>query len=134
MPLIEEVEDDAEPSWSAKSLAPILRELSARLALPEELLASFMGGNIRMLSHMCGCYSADRSAQEAMEIYHDHAHRTLGDIESKVSGSEWDMLDIEDQGKMLDGVVRLYGHEPFSSEPVRQTIDRESSSYVKSDH
>lgn len=47
MPLIEEVEDSAGPSWSPVELSTVLKELSARLALPEELLASFMGGDIR---------------------------------------------------------------------------------------
>ena len=47
MPLIEEIENDAGPSWNPGSLGPILKELSARLALPQELLASFMGGDIR---------------------------------------------------------------------------------------
>jgi hypothetical protein len=51
MPLIEEIQDDAGPSWSPGSLGPILKELSARLALPEELLASFMGGDIRESYH-----------------------------------------------------------------------------------
>ena len=61
-----------------------------------------------------------------MDIYHDHAIRTLSEIESKVSGSGWDMLDLQDQGEVMDGVTRLYGPDPFTSEPIRRTIDRKS--------
>lgn len=56
MPLIEEIENDPGPSWTPGSLGPILKELSARLALPEELLESFMGGDIRE-SHYQGSRS-----------------------------------------------------------------------------
>lgn len=47
MPLIEEVSDEGGAVASGSSMGPILRELSARLALPEELLASFMSDEIR---------------------------------------------------------------------------------------
>ena len=67
-----------------------------------------------------------RSAQEAMDIYHNHAERTLGEIEHRVLGSGWDMLDLEDQGEIMDGVTRLYGHDPFTSAAIRRTIERES--------
>lgn len=69
-----------------------------------------------------------------MDIYHDHAVRTLSEIESKVSGSGWDMLDLQDQGEIMDGVTRLYGSDPFTSEPIRQTIDRESVMNYRCDH
>lgn len=54
MPLIEEVGDEAGPSWSPHELRTVLKELSARLALPEELLASFMSGDIRESVSMGG--------------------------------------------------------------------------------
>jgi hypothetical protein len=48
MPLIEEIqEDEAGPSRSGPSFGEVMRELAGRLALPEELLTSFMGGDIR---------------------------------------------------------------------------------------
>jgi hypothetical protein len=48
MPLIQEInEEEAGPSRSRPSLVTVLKELAARLALPEELLASFVGGDIR---------------------------------------------------------------------------------------
>jgi hypothetical protein len=51
MPLIEEIEDnEAGPSRSGPSLSVVLQELAARLALPEELLTSFMSGDIRKYS------------------------------------------------------------------------------------
>jgi hypothetical protein len=47
MPLIEEIqEDDAGPSRSGPSFGDVMRELAGRLALPEELLTSFIGGDI----------------------------------------------------------------------------------------
>jgi len=46
MPLIEEIqEDEAGPSRSGPSFGEVMRELAGRLALPEELLTSFMGGD-----------------------------------------------------------------------------------------
>ena len=51
MPLIEEIqEDEAGPSRSGPSFGEVMRELAGRLALPEELLTSFMGGDIRAYS------------------------------------------------------------------------------------
>jgi hypothetical protein len=48
MPLIEEIqEDESGPSRSGPSFGEVMRELAGRLALPEELLASLMGGDIR---------------------------------------------------------------------------------------
>jgi hypothetical protein len=48
MPLIEEIqEDEAGPSRSGPSFGEVMRELAGRLALPEELLTNFMGGDIR---------------------------------------------------------------------------------------
>jgi len=48
MPLIEEVqEDEAGPSMSGPSFGVVMRELAARLALPEDLLTSYMGGDMR---------------------------------------------------------------------------------------
>jgi hypothetical protein len=48
MPLIEEIRDDeAGPSRSGPSFGDVMSELAGRLALPEELLMSFMGGDIR---------------------------------------------------------------------------------------
>jgi hypothetical protein len=48
MPLIEEIqEDEAGPSRSGPSFDDVMRELASRLALPEELLTSFMDGDIR---------------------------------------------------------------------------------------
>jgi hypothetical protein len=46
MPLIEEIqEDEAGPSRSGPSFGDAMRELAGRLALPKELLTSFMGGD-----------------------------------------------------------------------------------------
>jgi len=48
MPLIEEIqEDEAGPSSSGPSFGEVMRELAGRLALSEELLTSFMVGDIR---------------------------------------------------------------------------------------
>jgi hypothetical protein len=45
MPLIEEIqEDEAGPSRIGPSFGDVMRGLASRLALPEELLTSFMGG------------------------------------------------------------------------------------------
>jgi hypothetical protein len=47
MPLIEEIqEDEAGPSRSGPSFGEVMRELAGRLALPEELLTSFMDGDM----------------------------------------------------------------------------------------
>jgi hypothetical protein len=47
MPLIEEIqEDEAGPSRFGPSFGDVMRELAGRLALPEELLTSFMDGDI----------------------------------------------------------------------------------------
>jgi len=51
MPLIEEIpEEEAGPSRSGPSFGEVMRELAGRLALPEELLTSFMGGDISAYS------------------------------------------------------------------------------------
>jgi hypothetical protein len=48
MPLIQEIQEgEAGPSRSGPSFGDVMRELASRLALPEELLTSFMGGEIR---------------------------------------------------------------------------------------
>lgn len=60
-----------------------------------------------------------------MEIYHDHASRTLVQIEERIAGSGWDMLELEEQGEIMSGVVRLYGHDPFTTSAIRNIIERE---------
>lgn len=39
------------------------------------------------------------------------------------------MLDLEDQGGILDGVTRLYGVDPFTTSSIRSLIDRESKQH-----
>jgi hypothetical protein len=47
MPLIEEIEEnEAGPSRSGPSFGIVVRELAAKLALPEELLTSYIGGDM----------------------------------------------------------------------------------------
>ena len=54
MPLVEEIqEDEAGPSRSGPSFGEVMRELAGRLALPEELLISFIGGDIRAFLFTC---------------------------------------------------------------------------------
>lgn len=48
MPLIEEIQEgEAGPSRSGPSFEVVMRQLVGRLALPEDLLANYMAGEIR---------------------------------------------------------------------------------------
>lgn len=132
MPLIEEIEDnEAGPSRSGPSLSVVLKELAARLALPEELLTSFMSGDIRECNQVD---MPDHSADEALTIYQSHALNTLNQIEIQIRGSGWDMLELEEQGEIVYGVTRLYGEDPFTSPTIRDRIDRKWSIISTSDN
>lgn len=132
MPLIEEIEDnEAGPSRSGPSLSVVLKELAARLALPEELLTSFMSGDIRECTQVD---LPDHLADEAMAIYQSHALNTLEQIETKVQTSGWDMLELEEPGEIVYGVTRLYGEDPFTSATIRDRIDRKWSIIGTSDN
>jgi len=57
MPLIEEIQEgEAGPSRSGLSFDQVVRELAGRLALPEELLTSFMSGEIRAYGQKAKAY------------------------------------------------------------------------------
>jgi hypothetical protein len=130
MPLIQEInEEEAGPSRAGPSLVTVLKELAARLALPEELLASFVGGDIRECDQ--GVQELTRTAQEAMDIYQSHASSTMEQIERKIAGSGWDMMDLEEQGDIMDTVTKLYGVDPFTSADIRERIDRESANICR---
>lgn len=132
MPLIEEIEDNgAGPSRSGPSLSVVLKELAARLALPEELLTSFMSGDIRECNQV---NMPDHSADEAMTIYQSHALNTLDQIEIQIRGSGWDMLELEEQGEIVYGITRLYGEDPFTSATIRYRTDRKWSIIGTSDN
>lgn len=132
MPLIEEIEDnEAGPSRSGPSLSVVLKELAARLALPEELLTSFMSGDIRECNQVD---MPDHSADEAMTIYQSHALNTLDQIEIQVRESGWDMLELEEQGEIVYGITRLFGEDPFTSATIRDRIDRKWSIIGTSDN
>jgi hypothetical protein len=62
-----------------------------------------------------------------MDIYQSHALSTLEQIEKKIAGSGWDMMDLEEQGDIMDNVTKLYGVDPFTSADIRDRIDRESA-------
>jgi hypothetical protein len=67
---------------------------------------------------------ADPIAREALSIYQAHALDTLDQIESKIRGSGWDMLELEEQGEIMYAITRLYGVDPFTSATIRERVDR----------
>lgn len=62
-----------------------------------------------------------------MQLYHLHAIDTLDQMEVRIAGSGWDMLEIEEQGEFMYSITRLYGSDGFTTAGIRDRIDRECS-------
>jgi len=71
--------------------------------------------------------------EEGVETYHHEVANTLDQIESKMRGSGWDMLELEEQGNIMYPITRLYGVDGFTSAGVRERIDRKSDIPAKTD-
>lgn len=65
-------------------------------------------------------------AEEDMAIYRSRSSGTIDQIEAKLRGSGWDMLDLEEQGNIMYPVTRLHGEDDFTSADMRKRIDRMS--------
>jgi hypothetical protein len=64
------------------------------------------------------------AAEEGIETYRYGVTDTLDQIESKMRGSGWDMLELEEQGNIMYPITRLYGVDGFTSAEIRERIDR----------
>jgi hypothetical protein len=65
-------------------------------------------------------------AEDGFETYKCKATETSDEIESKMRGSGWDMLELEEQGNIMYPITRLYGVDGFTSAGIRKSIDRKS--------
>lgn len=106
MAIVEEV-PDAGPSRSASSanheftsatdLQSTLRALSARLALPEDVLPQFISGD---------------TDESRLREYVDGALRVVRQIRDEIDESQsregWEKLDVQGQVESLGMVLRLY--------------------------
>jgi len=66
------------------------------------------------------------TAEDGFETYKSAAVDALEQIESKLRGSGWDMLELEEQGNIMYPITRLYGVDGFTSPGIRERIDRKS--------
>ena len=66
------------------------------------------------------------TAGDEFETYQSEVVDTLEQIESKLRGSGWDMLELEEQGNIMYPITRLYGVDGFTSPGIRERIDRKS--------
>jgi hypothetical protein len=64
------------------------------------------------------------AAEEGVESYQNEVTDALVKIESKLRGSGWDMLELEEQGNIMYPITRLYGVDGFTSAGIRKRIDR----------
>jgi hypothetical protein len=65
-----------------------------------------------------------------MAVYRSHVTAVLEQVELKMQGSGWDMLELEEQGNIMYPITRLYGVDEFTSADIRDRIDRMSSTFV----
>lgn len=125
MPLIEEISDGEAGASGISSSSTIglfstIKQLAARLALPEEFLSSYIHDDSCELVYLA---ELTPIALAATESYRVHALSTLEQIDPLIESPQW--FDLEEQGEVLSSILRLYGHDPWTSKTIRETIDRE---------
>ena len=108
---------------TSDDLLRTLKQLSARLALPEELLLSFVADDGRRSRPCTLGYWLICIAQEALEMYHNQARSILRQIKQVVKAPTWASLPAEARAAALFDVFRLYGSDPWTSEDINHTID-----------
>lgn len=138
MAIVEEVSEEEHTGQpgprSAGELLRVVQELSKRLALPEDLLPSFLNEDKRECGVTLTLQSAGAAEPElrlklrdlasaALEIYKDHAISVLRQIQSHVGTSAWGGLSLENQATVMLDVTHLYGSDPWTSQDIKRMID-----------
>ncbi|KAK8861646.1 hypothetical protein IAR55_002469 [Kwoniella newhampshirensis] len=109
MAIAEDITDESAPATSSDAeLLLTIEELSKQLALPEQLLPEYM------------TYEPD---EVQLETYRHKALRVVQTIAKKVEVVDWDMVDVEDQARIFDNVLRLRGEDPWTSTQICKVID-----------
>lgn len=138
MAIVEEVSEEEHTGQpgprSAGELLRVVQELSKRLALPEDLLPSFLNEDKRECGVTLTLQSAGAAEPElrlklrdlasaALEIYKDHAISVLRQIQSHVGTSAWGGMSLENQATVMLDVTHLYGSDPWTSQDIKRMID-----------
>ncbi|WOO80090.1 uncharacterized protein LOC62_03G003601 [Vanrija pseudolonga] len=116
-PIIEDVTDAnattstllVEPvrANSAQELASTLKALSARLALPDDLLPSYL----------------NEPRPDLAEEYRAHAEQLLRHIHSGTEHPLWPAVPLPEQSDILSDVVRLHGVDVWTSPALVSLVD-----------
>ncbi|RSH84684.1 uncharacterized protein EHS24_006208 [Apiotrichum porosum] len=100
-----------QPVSSPDELAQVLGALSAKLALPGDLLPAYLEGN----------------AEDFYSTYRSSADSTLRAIVSGTEDVMWADLTVEQQATVLDPVVRLKGEDKWTSSTLVTLVDEITS-------